>query len=144
MSDSKKCRTCGKTLPIDKFYSYLDNRTRKTYTFLDCRRCHYLKTDQRRKTKYNNNKDAAFKQVWKKLGIDLTKEKALKLIEAQEWKCALCRDDLTETGSHVDHDHSTGELRGILCPACNKGIGHFQDDPHLLRLAIAYLERYSK
>lgn len=70
----------------------------------------------------------------------------LQLILVQDCKCAICRGDLDVenegTRVHLDHDHTTGKIRGVLCARCNTGLGKFKDDVDLLRGAISYLEQH--
>ena len=74
----------------------------------------------------------------------LSEERYAELLTAQDGRCAICQTD--EWGGkhgvpHVDHDHATDEVRGLLCDACNNGLGRFADAPERLRAAAAYLER---
>lgn len=50
--------------------------------------------------------------------------------------CRICGRE----GHHIDHDHKTGKVRGLLCRACNPAIGAMQDNPELLRRAALYVE----
>ncbi|MDQ4026745.1 MAG: endonuclease VII domain-containing protein [Actinomycetota bacterium] len=59
----------------------------------------------------------------------------------QGGKCAICK---AGAAVHIDHDHKTKRLRGILCFNCNRALGKFHDDPELLRRALAYLKRNRK
>jgi hypothetical protein len=68
----------------------------------------------------------------------LTPEAMEKLIADQGGRCAICRERPAE---HVDHDHVTGSVRGVVCFRCNVGIGHFSDRIDVMRRAIDYLER---
>lgn len=69
----------------------------------------------------------------------LTKQE-LDTLLAQHDVCAICQAaNWTRKGPQVDHDHVTGQVRGILCSNCNQGLGRFRDDPALLRAAIRYL-----
>ena len=67
-------------------------------------------------------------------------------LKAQNGKCLICES--TEGGGrsstlHVDHDHKTEAVRGLLCRSCNTGIGLFKENTALLKKAIEYVNRYS-
>lgn len=68
-------------------------------------------------------------------------------LAAQDNKCFLCGVPV-EWGrgfarkGHIDHDHTTGAVRAILCANCNNALGHFGDDPSRLRAAADYIERH--
>lgn len=55
--------------------------------------------------------------------------------------CEIC--GTTDRKLCVDHDHITGEIRGLLCSSCNVGLGYFRDSPELLTKAVQYLARVS-
>jgi hypothetical protein len=76
-----------------------------------------------------------------KANYGISVEKYEHLYSEQSGKCAICSGDCP-TGKRlsVDHDHETGEVRGLLCSSCNNGLGRFKDDPELLRKAGDYLE----
>lgn len=60
--------------------------------------------------------------------------------DIQKGRCAICRKKLTlDKFTHVDHVHSTGEIRGLLCSNCNLGIGMFKENVKFLQSAISYL-----
>jgi hypothetical protein len=66
-------------------------------------------------------------------------------LESQGGSCAIC--NTTEIGRkghthfHVDHNHYTGKVRGLLCDLCNRGLGYFKDNENLLAYAAEYLEK---
>jgi predicted nucleic acid-binding Zn ribbon protein len=75
----------------------------------------------------------------------ITAEQYEGMLKAQDYRCAICRSDEwrgKNNSPHVDHCHTSGEVRGILCGNCNHGLGKFEDDPVRLRAAAAYLEKY--
>ena len=56
--------------------------------------------------------------------------------------CAICKSDnpgVKNRGWHVDHDHITGDVRGLLCHKCNHLLGNARDNPEILTAAIQYL-----
>lgn len=77
-----------------------------------------------------------------KKNFGITLEQYDKIWEQQERKCAICGagDDFKDK-FHLDHDHATNVIRGILCARCNHGLGHFKDDAAILRKAAKYVKR---
>jgi hypothetical protein len=75
----------------------------------------------------------------KKYGISLDQYDAI--FAKQEGKCAICNRHQSEfkRALAVDHSHETSKVRGLLCFACNSGIGKLQDNPDLLDSAARYL-----
>lgn len=70
----------------------------------------------------------------------LTLEDYDAIFRAQGGVCAICSEKCRQNALlSVDHDHSTGAVRGLLCHTCNTGLGMFSDDPDILRKAIEYL-----
>jgi hypothetical protein len=72
-----------------------------------------------------------------KKNYGITPEQFDTMLLQQGGACAICRETIAKP--HVDHDHKTGRVRGILCANCNVGLGMFGDDVKSLRSAIAYL-----
>jgi hypothetical protein len=63
------------------------------------------------------------------------------MLVSQEGVCLLCGAPPRPPYSlHVDHDHATGKIRGLLCFTCNNALGDFADDPDRLRAAARYVE----
>jgi hypothetical protein len=60
----------------------------------------------------------------------------LKEIKKSTLECVICGSSEPLV---VDHDHASGKIRGLLCNHCNRGLGHFRDDPQLLEFARQYL-----
>lgn len=64
------------------------------------------------------------------------------LYETSNGLCAIC-GEYQELGKLcVDHDHSTGKVRGLLCNNCNSGIGYLKDSPEILIIASEYLKKH--
>ena len=76
----------------------------------------------------------------KKYGITI--EDYNRLFEEHDGCCAICGRHQTELVRklHIDHDHNTGKIRGLLCYNCNDGLGRFRDNPELLNKAVEYLQ----
>jgi hypothetical protein len=112
-------------------------------------RKYYLKTREIRLAKnkeyYNANAERVIKRTTArtlKWRYNLTPEQLIELHKQQNNLCKICGNP-PKIGRNldVDHDHTTGKIRGLLCNNCNRGLGHLQDNITILQNAIEYLEK---
>jgi hypothetical protein len=93
----------------------------------------------RNRLRRGNREVEGRKYVLKQYG--LTVEEYKEMLSSQKGCCAICtvHEDTQKTNLHVDHCHTTGKVRGLLCTKCNAGLGMFNDDTSNLTEAIHYL-----
>lgn len=148
---SKTCKFCNTVLtPDNKVHWHRQCKTCKAkqnkvyYQKYRNNKVSWERHKATSRTHYKANKDKVInRRMLTKYGITL--DTYNELIKAQNGNCAICNKP--EVALHlgkpkalsVDHCHATGKVRGLLCHACNTGIGSFEDNPELLKQAIAYL-----
>lgn len=124
------------------------NRKRRIYVANNRERvcANQRKANQKRRGKDRGVPIEIRRGQWLGWRYGITLEDYNRMFEQQERKCAICRNDFgTEIKNrpHVDHDHSTGKVRGLLCHGCNNGLGSFQENVDKMAAAIAYLQYHS-
>lgn len=97
----------------------------------------------------NNPEQHFFNQIKAKYGIN--KQDYLMMVEKQNNKCAICGEEEEQVNVWkrdqkrrlaIDHNHITGEIRGLLCYRCNTTLGKLNEDVELLKNMIIYLEEF--
>ncbi len=132
------CLPCGAARNLKRYHA--DKPKAKAY-----KHAQYLSNkdkvnaDSKAWAKANPDKrdDATERRRLKKYGLTVEQHQAL--FEIQGGLCLICNESFGKR-VHIDHDHSTGRVRGLLCHTCNVGLGHFKDSSALLRKAAEYLE----
>lgn len=118
----KHCPGCDQTLPADAFsrWSYS-----KDGLMTRCRQCRRVARAEQR--------------------YGISHAEVMNMLEAQGWKCAICeisvawQESTKPTAACIDHCHTEGHVRGILCSHCNRAIGLLRDDPKITAAATRYL-----
>ena len=128
---SKRCTDCGKEKPLEEFPR---NRNSSDGRHCHCKPCHNARGRETVKRLYGGSRHYHLRQKY-----GLSEKEVDALVELQNGICPIC---LKRRAIQVDHDHSTGRVRGVLCLQCNAAMGAFHDDPALIQKAIDYLERY--
>jgi hypothetical protein len=149
MRDTVAMKVCGCCKVSKPHTSEFFNRNASTPTGLaySCKPCQQEASNRwRDKNRAAYNKGQARRNLAKhhrtrpdlmrKFGI--TRAEFDEMVRAQEGRCAICT--VPTKRLVVDHDHESGQIRGLLCGSCNLGIGNLKDDTDNLRSAIRYLE----
>ena len=133
--NEKKCSLCDSIKERKYFYT---DKNRKDNMTNYCKECS-LKRNKRWRD--SNPKVVSESSLWtrRKIFYGITKEEFYEMMEKQNHQCAICKISI-DRSSHVDHCHSTGKVRGILCMNCNKGLGFFKDNTENIQSAIEYLK----
>lgn len=137
----KKCSVCSKQQPFKNYHRSKKSKDGYGYRCKDCDR--QARHDYKEKNKERFALLARGRQLKWKYGITLEEYDAM--FEKQGKKCAVCeatenkglkQDDRSWS---VDHCHTTGQIRGILCNNCNRAIGLLQDSKEIVYRAAEYL-----
>lgn len=156
MSDTKLCSTCKLELPSTT--EFFNKNKRGSYGLHSkCKQCtneyskkyYYTGYKKKRAESVKNNPIMAkylqyINMLW--TYYRLREPDFRDLMDSQEGCCAICEDSLVKpahsnNNCHVDHCHSRGNVRGLLCGKCNAMIGYAQDNSTTLIKAASYLRR---
>lgn len=138
--NEKVCPGCKESKPYSSFYA---NRTSKINCSAYCKVCaNVMSKEYAKKNADKIQPKLAGYALKRRYGITVADYEAQ--LSKQLNRCAICAVEACPTGRKfaVDHDHTTGAVRGLLCAGCNQGLGNFRDSLIILENAINYLENY--
>lgn len=138
----KTCSKCKEDKPLSEFRSR--GGSQRHLIKSRCNKCLYdehkdwIKLNQDRVREYRTKDKWTLLKRCTRRGI--SPEQLVNAYELQGGDCPICKRRIDLMLSAIDHNHATGEFRGVLCKTCNRGLGLFRDNPEILRLAASYLE----
>lgn len=110
-----------------------------------CSACKVQRTKKSRKEQPEKHKHYGWKSRIKGM-YGITEEQYSEMFIEQEGKCGICFTSLIyrDKTTHIDHNHDTGEVRGLLCHWCNTAIGLLREDTEIMKNAIEYMTKKPK
>lgn len=130
----KTCTKCKQEFPETTEY-FFKKKGGKNGLNAQCKKCHM------EAVRANPNFMKQQRASWLRTRYKLTPEQFETMLEQQKGRCGICKEERNERLC-VDHDHETGEVRGLLCRQCNKALGGFRDSQELLLNAQIWLETH--
>jgi hypothetical protein len=142
--EHKTCTKCCTKKELKDFYLRSDTDLPNVYQSR-CKQCWQTAKREWRKLHSNIDKEQRLRHEMTRL-YGMSANDFEDLLKTQNNVCAICGDSASgfKQRLSVDHDHLTGQLRGLLCHYCNMGLGSFRDSPDRLLAAIDYLRRPRK
>lgn len=138
----KTCCACKESKELSNFYTDNSTKDGKVYSCIEC----YEKRRLERKHSNPSGHLRKTQSFWLKQRYNITLDTYEQMLENQDRKCAICgRKDSGKTANKafcVDHCHTTGKIRGLLCMPCNRSIGQFKDNSETLRKAAEYIDSH--
>jgi len=134
----KECISCKQLKTSDEYYFRKDNNKYKN----ECKPC-IVKRSKKNRSPSASEYD---RERHLKVTYNMSLEDYDRLLKKQGGGCAICHTT-TPVGKgryHVDHDHDTGKVRGLLCATCNQGIGLLKDSSAVCIAAASYLKGHGK
>jgi len=155
----KRCTTCSKEKSVDEFFPSNKNKTGLRARCKECSRKSYPRPINGKQTckkcKIEQDVTEFHTHKYCKAGIattcktceiikqyGLSYQEYIELKQKQNFECKICHKKEIETKLHVDHNHITGQIRGLLCRNCNVAIGLIREDINICKSIINYLEEY--
>ena len=159
MKNSKICKSCSVEKSVSEFHIAKkpgtigsDGYMRKTICYKSyCKEClrkiqreryHKLDDEKKRQRRQNNScNNFEYRQSYRlKTHFGLTTEEFSAMIEQQNNKCKICECYMVPP--QVDHNHTTGKVRALLCRSCNTSLGLLKEDSKILYNMISYINDY--
>ena len=140
---TKTCTKCFESKSLDYFPKRSGGVNKQLYKSW-CKDCSYSHNKEWRSENPETVREYRAKDKWtlskrcKRHGISETE--FWSIYEEQDGTCPICDKAIEAENSAIDHNHNTGEVRGILCKPCNRGIGLLGDNPKAMIRASAYLQ----
>ncbi|MFE3450210.1 endonuclease VII domain-containing protein [Nonomuraea sp. NPDC059194] len=123
---------CPRCLEIKVVAEFGRNRSNEDGLTAYCKPCHVQVMREDRIKNHGSERNYLLKYRY-----GITEDDYERMLAQQGGLCAICQ---VVPGTHVDHCHATGLVRGVLCFNCNNGLGHFQDSVVLMEVAALYLD----
>lgn len=144
MKPLRTCRICNteahSEADLELFVRDKTSKHGRANCCLPCRRNEYSNYDKEKRSESREYHRQWKSDLKRKYGISVDEYNSL--LEKQQNSCAVCETHLSNFNERlaVDHCHSTGKVRGLLCRHCNLMLGNASDQADILRAGASYLE----